>query len=57
MNPARSFGPALVDHDLHRMWLYLVGPTIGSICAVALSFALHPHHDREEKDAAQGGGE
>ena len=30
MNPARSFGPALVAPEWSSFWIYLVGPVIGS---------------------------
>ena len=39
MNPARSFGPALVSGDLHALWLYLVAPPIGAgLGALAYQF-------------------
>ncbi|XP_052805914.1 uncharacterized protein LOC128235198 [Mya arenaria] len=29
MNPARNFGPAIVNADFHLQWLYWVGPLLG----------------------------
>lgn len=29
LNPARSFGPALVSMDFSQLWIYLIGPTAG----------------------------
>jgi aquaporin Z len=31
VNPARSFGPALVGTDFHDFWIYLIAPPIGAI--------------------------
>ena len=39
MNPARSFGPALVSGDLHALWLYIAAPLLGAgIGALAYQF-------------------
>lgn len=34
MNPARSFGPALVSGQFEALWLYLAAPVIGSFGAI-----------------------
>ena len=39
MNPARSFGPALMSGDLSNLWIYFAGPIIGAI-AGALAYQL-----------------
>jgi aquaporin TIP len=39
VNPARSFGPALVQGDWHDHWVYWIGPLIGGATA-ALSYQL-----------------
>lgn len=37
MNPARTLGPAIIDNDFKAyMWIYIVGPFVGSILAAGL---------------------
>jgi aquaporin Z len=54
MNPARSFGPAIVSGHAGNLWMYVIGPLIGATLAVLISAALHPHRDRGEREAAEG---
>jgi aquaporin Z len=55
MNPVRSLAPDLVRGDLGHLWVYLAGPLIGALVAVAFAFALRGHGaDTAAIRAAQG---
>ena len=36
MNPARSFGPALVSLHFQHLWIYLLAPLLGALIAVPI---------------------
>tara|TARA_B100000809_G_scaffold137929_2_gene135461 strand:+ start:1648 stop:2367 length:720 start_codon:yes stop_codon:yes gene_type:complete len=49
MNPARSFGPALVHMDFTLHWCYWVAPLLGGMAA-----GLFYHHCLLDKDSGEG---
>jgi aquaporin Z len=55
MNPARSFGPALVLGDFAHYWVYAIGPLAGALLAVGFAFILRGRGgDHQSAAAAQG---
>jgi aquaporin Z len=40
MNPARSFGPALISGDFNSYWVYVLGPIAGAMIAVGCAYVL-----------------
>jgi glycerol uptake facilitator-like aquaporin len=54
MNPARSFGPDLALGNLSTMWVYLIGPVVGSLAAVGGAVVLRGRATAQEATAAVG---
>jgi aquaporin Z len=40
MNPVRSFAPDFIRGDMHTAWIYIVGPILGAMIAVAFEWIL-----------------
>jgi aquaporin Z len=55
MNPVRSFAPDVVSADFSHLWVYLVGPPVGMLVAVAFAIILRGWGaDSAAARAAQG---
>jgi MIP family channel proteins len=55
MNPARSFGPALVSGAWADHWVYWVGPVLGGILAALLQHHFLMEHAPSAATAEHGG--
>lgn len=49
MNPARSFGPAVVHDVWQNHWVYWIGPLVGSVVA-AVIYKLIFKQSKEDDD-------
>jgi aquaporin Z len=54
MNPARSFGPALVANHWDMFWIYAIGPIGGALLAVGFAWILRGAPTRSGAESAQG---
>ena len=55
MNPARTLGPDIVSTDFTGWWIYILGPVLGALIAVAIIGLVRGLPDKQEREAAQGG--
>ena len=55
LNPARTLGPDIVANDYTGWWIYILGPVLGALIAVAIIGLVRGLPDKQEREAAQGG--
>ena len=56
MNPARSLGPMIAAGSFGHLWVYLIGPVVGSLAAVGAAWFIHGDPSPDETKAARGDG-
>ena len=49
LNPARSFGPALITWNFAYNWIYWVAPIVGGLIAAGVYKMLHTKEEQEEE--------
>ena len=54
MNPVRSLAPDVVRGELHTTWIYVLGPVIGALIAVAFEWILKGKASAAGRIAAEG---
>ncbi|CAG4899838.1 MULTISPECIES: aquaporin [Acidithrix] len=55
MNPVRTLGPAVFEGNYSHIWVYIVGPLVGSLLGVVFAFILRGRGgDLKASMAAQG---
>jgi aquaporin Z len=54
MNPVRSFAPDLIRGDMNTTWIYIAGPILGAMIAVAFEWILKGNPTSAGTSAAQG---
>ncbi|MFD3402167.1 aquaporin [Kribbella sp. NPDC058693] len=55
VNPARTLGSDIIGEDYTGWWVYVAGPVIGAVIAVAIVGAVRGLPDKDEVEAAEGG--
>ncbi|MFC4638907.1 MIP/aquaporin family protein [Deinococcus hohokamensis] len=56
MNPAKVFGPALLSGKLAEAWPHLLGPLVGALLGLGLTWLMRGGLNDSEQEAAEGSG-
>ena len=53
INPARSFGPAVIMRDFKHHWIFWLGPLAGSVFAAMLHFLVFSMYSPKKYEVTQ----